>query len=114
MDETLERLMKEHLDGASSRDTEIKLMQARLNRGDDDFCELKEEIESIAKNTQKILFLLNGCDGQEGIVCKVNRHENIVLKFFGAIGLVTFMGVATLGVLIITIWNFIKIKMWGV
>ena len=50
MDETLERMMKEHLDGAMEREKELAVMRNRLQRGDDNFSELTEKLDGISEN----------------------------------------------------------------
>ena len=114
MDETLERIMREHLDGAMEREKELAVMRNRLQRGDDNFAELTEKLDGISENVTRIVFLLDGCKDQEGIVCKVNAHEKFFQKFFGAIGFLTFMGVTTIGITLWYIWQWIKHKVGGV
>lgn len=102
MDSTLEENMKKHLEGSTEREKELAVMQARLNRGDDNFAEISETLSDISSKVTRLVLLMDGCEGQTGILCKVNDHEKLLQRFFGVIGFITFMGVGT--ILLIFSW----------
>lgn len=113
MDGTLENMMKKHLEGSAERETEIALMKQRLCRGDYNFQELQEQIKDMSDNIKRIIFLLDGCKDQQGIIAKVNEHDRFFQRFFGAIGFLTFMGITTIGITIFYVWQWIKHKVGG-
>ena len=92
MDDTLERMMREHLDGAMEREKELAVMRNRLQRGDDNFAELTEKLDGISENVTRIVFLLDGCKDQDGYCFQSKCSRKVFSKVLWSYRIFNFHG----------------------
>lgn len=76
MDATLERMMREHLDGAMEREKELAVMRNRLQRGDDNFAEITETLSDISSKVTRLVLLMDGCEVRLVFYVKLMTTKN--------------------------------------
>lgn len=117
MDSTLKKNIENHLEKAEERQLEVNTIKnnqenilKRLSDGDSNFKELMDLMKDTSSNVSETLLVLNGSKNnyKDGLSFKVSQHEKFMQRFFGVIGVVTFIGVS--GIIAIGIVCFKTIK----